>query len=317
MQRIVFMGTPEFSVPSLKILLDAGHQILAVVTPPDRPAGRGRKLKACPVKEFAVENDLPVLQPEKLRNPEFIDTLRKLNPDIIVVVAFRMLPEVVWQLPKNGTFNLHSSLLPDYRGAAPMNHAIINGEKESGVTTFLLDHEIDTGKILFKEKVAISDEMNVGELHDILMEKGAELVLKTVNALESGQVVPVDQNTVAEGQKLSPAPKFTKEDLRIDWKKNAVDVHNFVRGLSPYPAAFTNLISPDKDAYILKVYKTTLTEKSSTVPGETDTDGKSYLHIATGDKYISVDSLQLAGKKRMRITDFLRGFSVSNDWKMQ
>jgi len=317
MQRIVFMGTPEFSVPSLKILLEACYEILAVVTPPDRPAGRGRKLKACPVKEFAVENELPVLQPEKLRDPEFTDALRKLNPDIIVVVAFRMLPEVVWQLPKKGTFNLHSSLLPDYRGAAPMNHAIINGEKETGVTTFLLDHEIDTGKILFREKVAISDDMNVGDLHDILMIKGAELVLKTVSALESGDVNPVDQNTMENPQTLHPAPKFTKEDIKIDWRKKATEVINFVRGLSPYPTAFTHLISPDQESHILKVYKITRTEKSAPTPGVIDSDGKSFLHIATGDKFVSLESLQLAGKKRMNISDFLRGFSIDPDWKMQ
>lgn len=314
MQKIVFMGTPEFSVPSLEALVKAGHEIAAVVTPPDRPAGRGRKLKACPVKECALKHNLPVLQPEKLKNPEFLKALKDIDPDIIVVVAFRMLPEVVWALPKKGTFNLHSSLLPDYRGAAPMNHAIINGETISGVTTFLLDHEIDTGKILFREKVTITDDMNVGDLHDQLMIIGASLVIKTVNALECGEVTPLDQEELAKNITLHHAPKFSKEDLRIDWNKTAAQVHNFVRGLSPYPAAFTTLKKPDGDTYNIKVYKTTLVEDPTIPCGTVFSDGKSFINIGTANGALAIETIQLAGKKRMNVNDFLRGFEITDNW---
>lgn len=317
MQKIVFMGTPEFSVPSLDAIIKAGHEIAAVVTPPDRPAGRGRKLKACPVKEFAIQNNLPVLQPEKLKNPEFLQSLKNIDPDIIVVVAFRMLPEDVWSLPKKGTFNLHSSLLPDYRGAAPMNHAIINGEKKSGVTTFLLDHEIDTGKILFREEVPITNDMNVGDLHDQLMTIGAKLVIKTVDALEKGEVHPIDQNELAKNCNLNPAPKFTKDDLRIDWGKSALQVHNFIRGLSPYPTAFTSLVSPENAPHNIKVYKTTLIADSAIPMGQIDTDGKTYIQIGTAEGTIGIEDLQLAGKKRMNVKDFLRGFEITNRWTVQ
>lgn len=316
MLRIVFMGTPEFSIPSLEALISAGHDIKAVVTPPDRPAGRGRKLKACPVKEYALANGLPVLQPEKLRDPEFVSTIKNIDPDIIVVVAFRMLPEIIWSIPKKGTFNLHSSLLPNYRGAAPMNHAIINGEKESGITTFMLDNKIDTGKILFRKKIDITDDMNVGDLHDKLMMMGADLVLKTVDALEKGKISPISQDDLPEINEIRHAPKFTKEDLRINWTKSAPEIYNFIRGLSPYPTAYTTLESPSGEITNIKVYQTSKHESQSLEPGHINTDGKTYFYVGTAKGTIALESLQIAGKRRMNITDFLRGFEIINNSRL-
>ncbi len=316
MLRIVFMGTPEFSIPSLEALISAGHDIKAVVTPPDRRAGRGRKLKACAVKEFALAKGLLVLQPEKLRDPEFVSTIKKIEPDIIVVVAFRMLPEIIWSIPKKGTFNLHSSLLPNYRGAAPMNHAIINGEKESGITTFMLDNKIDTGKILFRKKIDITDDMNVGDLHDKLMIMGADLVLKTVDALEKGKISPIPQEDLPEINEIRHAPKFTKEDLRIDWNKSASEIYNFIRGLSPYPTAFTTLESPSGEITIIKVYQSSKHESQSLEPGHIYTDGKAYFYVGTAKGTIALESLQIAGKRRMNITDFLRGYEIINNSRL-
>ncbi|NCD40656.1 MAG: methionyl-tRNA formyltransferase [Bacteroidia bacterium] len=317
MARIIFMGTPQFAVPSLEALLAAGHEVVAVVTPPDKPAGRGRKLQPCPVKITAMAHGLTVLQPEKLKDPGFILTLEQLEPEIIVVVAFRMLPEEIWTLPAQGTFNLHSSYLPNYRGAAPMNHAIINGETETGITTFLLDKTIDTGKILLQEKVRIPSEMNVGQLHDLLMNKGAALVLKTIEAIENKTLTPMDQRRCADSHNLKTAPKFTKEDLRINWHLAAQKIHNFIRGLSPYPAAFTTLCAPDGDEFQIKIFTASVKPGKENCPGTLLTNCKNTLEVATGNGIIAIEELQIQGKKRMSVDDFLRGFTLTNDWKMK
>ncbi|PID94549.1 MAG: methionyl-tRNA formyltransferase [Bacteroidetes bacterium] len=317
MQRIVFMGTPEFSVPSLEALIQAGHEIVAVVTPPDKPAGRGQKLRACPVKAYATQRGLTILQPEKLKDPLFIAQIQSLQPDLMVVVAFRMIPEAIWSLPKNGTFNLHSSLLPNYRGAAPMNHAIINGEKKTGVTTFLLNHKIDTGKILFTREIDIPEDMNVGALHDKLMHLGASLVVETAEALEKGTVTPIAQDKLEQESPLHKAPKFTKKDLAINWDRKAHEVYNFIRGLSPYPAAFTHLLSPTGETYLIKIFEASVVTEEAHKKRknkQVETDGKSFLHIGTHDGMLKVLSLQQAGKKRMNVEAFLKGFRIHNDW---
>lgn len=302
--RIIFMGTPEFAVASLAALLGAGKEIVAVVTAPDKPAGRGRKLHQSAVKQYALAKGLPLLQPEKLRNPDFLAELKALRADLQVVVAFRMLPEAVWNMPARGTVNLHASLLPQYRGAAPINHAIINGEIESGVTTFLLQHEIDTGSILFAEPVAIGPDDTAGDLHDRLMVVGASLLVKTVNAIASGTATPVPQERLAAGQVLRHAPKIFKEDCLIDWDQPVAAVHNLIRGLSPYPTAYTLL-----DGKTLKLFEA---EKVETTPqhkpGIPYTDGKSFLKFACTNGYISVKALQLEGKKRMDVSEFLKGY---------
>jgi len=301
--KIVFMGTPDFAVASLDALVKADFDIVAVITAPDKPAGRGQKLNESAVKKYAVEHDIPVLQPEKLKNPEFLDQLKSFEADLQVVVAFRMLPEVVWNMPKKVTINLHGSLLPQYRGAAPINHAIINGEKESGVTTFFLTHEIDTGDIIQSATTPIADDETAGELHDKLMQIGAELLVKTVKAIKEDnyQEQPQPQSEV-----LKHAPKIFKEDCKIDWNQPAQQVYNLVRGLSPYPTAFTFL--NDKT---LKVFKAELESKE---PGITAggflTDGKTYLKFAAKDGFIKLIDIQYEGKKRMLIEDFLRGMRL-------
>lgn len=302
--RIIFMGTPEFAVASLAALLGAGREIVAVVTAPDRPAGRGQQLRQSAVKQYAVAHGIPVLQPEKLRHPDFLAELRALKADLQVVVAFRMLPEIVWNMPSRGTVNLHASLLPQYRGAAPINHAIINGETESGVTTFLLQHEIDTGNILFSEPVAIAPGDTAGDLHDRLMTVGASLLVKTVEAIGNGTAVPVPQDQLDDGNGLKHAPKIFKEDCLIDWTRPVTDVHNLIRGLSPYPTAFTAL-----DGKTLKIFEADKIETAPQhEPGTPYTDGKSFLQFACPDGYITVKTLQLEGKKRMDITEFLKGY---------
>lgn len=301
--KIVFMGTPDFAVASLDALVKANFDIVAVITAPDKPAGRGQKLNESAVKKYAVEHDIPVLQPEKLKNLEFLEQLKSFDADLQVVVAFRMLPEVVWNMPKKGTINLHGSLLPQYRGAAPINHAIINGEKESGVTTFFLTHEIDTGDIIQSATTPIADDETAGELHDKLMQIGAELVVKTVKAIKEDnyQEQPQPQSEV-----LKHAPKIFKEDCKIDWNQPAQQVYNLIRGLSPYPTAFTFL--NDKT---LKVFKADLESKE---PGITAggflTDGKTYLKFAAKDGFIKLIDIQYEGKKRMLIEDFLRGMRL-------
>ena len=307
--RLVFMGTPDFAVASLKALLENGYQVVGVVTAPDKPAGRGQKMQQSAVKCFALENQLTLLQPEKLKEESFLDALRALKADLQIIVAFRMLPEVVWKMPTLGTFNLHGSLLPRYRGAAPLNWAILNGDSESGVTTFLLKQEIDTGNILFFESVPITEDETVGELHDQLMEIGAALVLKTVDALAEGNVVPLSQDRLEIDPLRLHAPKIFKEDCRIDWNLETIRNHNKVRGLSPYPTAWTELAAPSKENIGLKIFRT-LPEicPHTFAPGTILSDQRKQLKIACSDGYLSVIELQLAGKKRMGIEEFLRGF---------
>lgn len=308
--RIVFMGTPDFAVASLNRLVKNNKNIVAVVTSADKPAGRGQKLHESAVKKYAVENNLPVLQPEKLKSQDFIEALQILKADLFIVVAFRMLPEIVWNMPPLGTFNLHGSLLPQYRGAAPINWAIINGEKESGVTTFFLKHEIDTGSIIHQSKTPIHENMTAGELHDILMEIGADLVLKTVNDIEANNVHPISQeetmkrNGLIESD-LRHAPKIFKKDMLIDWNKPAEEIVHHIKGLSPYPTAFTNL-----NDLGLKIFDAEISESINLLPGEFYSDNKTFLKFQTADKSISILELQLEGKKRMKIEEFLRGNKV-------
>ena len=304
--KIVFMGTPEFAVASLEALLEAGSEIVGVITAPDKPAGRGQKLSESAVKQFAVSRGLKVLQPEKLKNPEFLAELKSLNADLQVVVAFRMLPKVVWNMPTKGTINLHASLLPQYRGAAPINWAIINGEKESGVTTFFLKQEIDTGDVLFMEKITITDDTTAGEYHDRLMNKGAGLLVKTVKAIESGRYTEQPQQQLADDQELKHAPKIFKEDCRIQWNQPVEKVYNLIRGLSPYPASFTEL-----NGKTFKIYKASKETGTPEIePGAYLTDNKTYLKFACNDGYILVTDVQLEGKKRMTVEEFLRGVKL-------
>jgi methionyl-tRNA formyltransferase len=301
--RIVFMGTPEFAVASLDELIQAGSDIVGVITAPDKPAGRGQKVSESAVKQYAVEHGLKVLQPERLKNEEFLKELKALNADLQVVVAFRMLPEVVWNMPPKGTINLHASLLPQYRGAAPINWVLINGEKESGVTTFFLKHEIDTGDILFTEKITLTGHETAGELHDRLMYKGAGLLVKTVKAVESGRYTENPQHHLAEGVELKHAPKIFKEDCKIDWSQPAEKVFNLIRGLSPYPTAYTIL-----NEKILKVFgaEFELTETGEE-PGEFLSDNRTFLKVAAQNGFVILTDVQLEGKKRMGISEFLRG----------
>lgn len=306
--RIVFMGTPEFAVESLKALTDHNYNVVGVVTVPDKPAGRGQKLTESPVKQFAVQRGIKVLQPLKLKDPEFISELQSLKADLQVIVAFRMLPEVVWNMPPLGSFNLHASLLPQYRGAAPINWAVINGETQTGVTTFFLKHEIDTGGIIFQEKVTILPEDNAGSVHDKLMHLGATLVVKTVEAITQGKVEVTEQEHLSGQEPLKPAPKLFKEDGKLIWTEPAVTILNKIRGLSPYPAAWTELINDEGQQQSIKVYSAQLLPASALAAGETKTDGKNFFHIGTPDGTIAITDLQLAGKKRMPVTDFLKGF---------
>ncbi len=301
--RIIFMGTPEFAVPSLEILLDNGYAVLAVVTAPDKPGGR-QGIQQSAVKQFAIARGLKVLQPEKLKSPVFLEEIRSLKPDLQIVVAFRMLPEAVWSLPPQGTMNLHGSLLPKYRGAAPINWAVINGEKETGVTTFLLKHEIDTGDLLFQESIPIGPDETAGELHDRMMAVGAQLVLKSVQAIERKDVHPVPQADI----QATHAPKIFAETCRINFEQSAKQVHNFVRGLSPYPGAWTIL-----EGKTMKVLRTSQEQSSSDLPspGSLVSDGKHYLKISTLDGFISVLELQLEGKRRMSVKDFLNGYKLN------
>ena len=318
--RIVFMGTPDFAVESLKALVGNGYNIVGVITAPDKPAGRGQQLNESAVKQYAVKQGLYVLQPEKLKNPEFIAELANLKADLQVVVAFRMLPEIVWAMPPMGTFNLHGSLLPQYRGAAPLNWAVINGETETGVTTFLLSHEIDTGKIMFQEKTPIDENDNVGDIHDRLMIIGADLVVKTVDALANGEVEVIDQEKlINDGLQVKHAPKIFKDDCRIDWTRDTESVRNLIRGLSPYPTAWTELVHPEKKEVLAAKIYAALRDNSSlpAAPGTLQTDGKKYLRIACPDGWLSVTEIQLSGKKRMKIDELLRGFHDLGSWQIK
>lgn len=310
------MGTPDFSVASLDILVKNNYNIVGVVTAPDKPAGRGQQVQQSAVKKYAVEKGLRVLQPEKLKNEQFLEELRALNADLQIVVAFRMLPELVWKMPPLGTFNLHASLLPQYRGAAPINWAVMNGEKETGVTTFFLQHEIDTGKVLFRERVPVGEDETAGELHDKLMQTGAKLVLKTVQAIETGNYTETPQEELAEGEELKHAPKIFKEDCRISWNSSMSAIHNHVRGLSPYPTAWTELSGPGERSCSLKIFRTG--KEAGThdhAPGTVISDGKNFIKIAVTGGYIHLLDIQLAGKKRMGAAEFLRGFSMQGEWK--
>lgn len=308
--RIVFMGTPDFAVASLAALVENGYNVVGVVTAPDKPAGRGQKIQQSAVKCYAMSQQLPVLQPEKLKDELFLADLALLKADLQIIVAFRMLPEVVWKMPLLGTFNLHGSLLPRYRGAAPLNWAIMNGDTESGVTTFLLKQEIDTGNILYHEKVAIAPDQTVGELHDKLMGIGAGLVLKTVDALAEGSAIPIAQDRLEIDPDRLHAPKIYKEDCRMNWNLGVQKNYNKIRGLSPYPTAWTELTASSKENITLKIFRTNPEPCSHKhAPGTILSDQKKWAKIACSDGYLMLTDLQLAGKKRMGIEEFLRGFS--------
>lgn len=301
--KVVFMGTPDFAVGSLKILVENGVDVVGVITSVDKPAGRGKKVQYSAVKKYALEKGLNILQPKNLKAASFIEELKALEADLQIVVAFRMLPAVVFEMPPKGTVNLHASILPQYRGAAPINWAIINGETETGVTTFFIEQEIDTGLMIFQDKTPISEEMTAGDLHDQLMEQGANLVLKTVQAIESGEFPQAPQ--VIEG-KLKKAPKIFKEDCKIDWNQATDTVYNFIRGLSPYPAAFT-FVGEDRFK-IFKAKKMETEEFKSIPPGHFFSDNETFLFMSTADGILSIEELQMAGKKRMVVKDFLRGY---------
>lgn len=301
--RIVFMGTPDFAVASLEALLNAGCNIVGVITSPDKPGGRGMQLQQSAVKQFAVQHKLSVLQPEKFRDENFQKELKALKADLQIVVAFRMLPEVVWKMPSMGTINLHGSLLPQYRGAAPINRAIMNGENETGVTTFLLQQEIDTGKILLQEKIAIRENETAGELHDKMKTVGANVVVETVKQLVAGTIKPMPQSEIKE-EALHSAPKIFTTDCEINWNQPASEIFNFIRGLSPYPAAFTFL-----DGKKLKIFQAEKTVRASSLsPGMYDSDSKSFLGFCCADFFLAIKELQLEGKKKMTIEEFLRGY---------
>lgn len=302
--KIIFFGTPDFAVASLKKIVDTGFEVLAVVTAPDRPAGRGLKLHQSAVKQYADSVGLPTLQPEKLRNPDFIETLKNYNADLFVIIAFRMLPEIVWNMPPLGSINLHGSLLPQYRGAAPINWAVINGEKETGVTTFFLQHKIDTGSIILNDKIAIEESDTAGTVYNRLMDVGADLMVNTLKAVEEKNYTLTQQDLSID---TKHAPKIFKEDCEINWEKNIEDNFNFIRGLSPYPTAWTKL-----GDLTLKVF---WADKNNSEPanqcGAIETDNKNYLKVACSDGWLSLKDIQLQGKKRMKIEDFLRGFDAS------
>lgn len=305
--RIVFLGTPEFAVASLKRLVDNGCNIVGVITAPDKPAGRGMVLQESAVKKYALEQDLKVLQPEKLKNPLFIEELKSLNADLQIVVAFRMLPEMVWNMPVMGTINVHGSLLPKYRGAAPINWAIINGEKFTGVTTFKLKHEIDTGNILLNSKIEITEKMNAGELHDVMKEEGANLLLKTIEGIANNTLVEQEQNDIdLLASNLPHAPKIFTETCLIDFNKTVEEVYNLVRGLSPYPTAYTTL--NNKKLKIFACEKEI--NETNTLNGNIVSDNKTFLKISCSNGFIKLLDIQLEGKKRMLIEDFLRGNKI-------
>ena len=304
------MGTPDFAVESLRRLVEGGYDVVGVVTMPDKPMGRHQDtLQPSAVKRYAVEHGLPVLQPERLKDPEFLEQLRALRPDVGVVVAFRMLPEVVWSMPTHGTFNLHAALLPQYRGAAPINWAIINGDRETGITTFFLDHDIDTGRVISQVRVPIHDDDDAEAVHDRLMMLGGDLVCQTIDALEAGTVSAIDQSEMTTGEPLRPAPKIFKETCEIEWGSRDVDGHyNFVRGLSPYPAAWTTM----PDGRVMKVYRTEREHADHTEAiGSWHTDGRTYIKVAVRGGYLRLTDLQIAGKKRMPVADFLRGAKLN------
>ncbi len=314
--RIVYMGTPDFAVESLKALVEGGYNVVGVITMPDKPAGRGHKLQMSAVKTYALSQDLPILQPEKLKDKEFLAQLKAWNADLQIVVAFRMLPEVVWNMPKLGTFNLHASLLPQYRGAAPINWAVINGEKETGATTFFLTHEIDTGRIILQEKISIGEDENVGSVHDRLMAMGGKLVTKTVDTILEGKVDAKEQESFFnDPTELKAAPKIFKDTCKIDWNNSSIAIYNLIRGMSPYPAAWTELINEDQTKLTVKIYEAEIiNEAPFGAPGSIKSDSKSFIDVATADGYIRIKSLQIAGKKRMDTNSLLNGFKLDDSY---
>ena len=317
--RIVFMGTPEFAVETLQALVENEFHVVAVVTQPDKPVGRhGSVLQPSQVKQYALERGLPVLQPEKMKDPEFIEQLRSYHANLQVVVAFRMLPEVVWAMPEYGTFNVHAALLPQYRGAAPINWAVINGETETGVTTFFLDHDIDTGRIIMKKHFPIPDDADVEYVYDGLMHLGAQLCLETLDAIiaADGHPISIPQDSVLDGSAIKIAPKIFKETCEIDWTKTAKQVYDFVRGLSPVPGAWTTLVTPDGKETVLKIYKTRKTDRQGQGSGVISTDGKA-LFISAADALLEIVELQLAGKKRMLARDFLNGMKTIEQYRVK
>lgn len=321
MMRIIYFGTPEFASSQLEAIISAGYEVVAVVTAPDKPAGRGKKIQSSDVKMTALKYDLPILQPISLKSADFIEELSSYKADLFIVVAFRMLPEAVWSMPPMGTFNLHASLLPQYRGAAPINHALINGEKETGLTSFLLDKEIDTGAILLQKKLEITDDETAGTLHDKLMLLGNEVVVDTIKIIEEGRVNAESQEMIIQRDNLvlKPAPKIFKEDCKIDWSDDAVSIRNFIRGLSPYPAAHTKIVSENNDVIELKIFDVSIEEKVHDDYNlyQLITDGKTYLKVILKDCYVSIKVIQQAGKKQMPISDFLRGARLEGCWSVK
>ncbi len=318
--RIVFMGTPEFAVPSLRALVTEGYNVVGVVTTPDKPAGRGQKIHESDVKIAARELGLPVLQPVKLRDPEFVEALRAWQPDLGIVIAFRMLPEIVWAMPRLGTFNLHASLLPQYRGAAPINWAIINGETETGVTTFLLNHEIDKGAIIGQIRVPIGEEDSIGTMYEKLMSVGTGLVLETVERIAAGDIHPIEQQGIDEAT-LHPAPKIFKEDCRIDWSLPGKRIVDFVRGLSPYPAAWTSMYrdGSDDEALTAKIFKARFEAAGheGVACGTVESDGRTYIRVACADGWVRLEELQIAGKKRLAVRELLLGWRDVQQYRFQ
>lgn len=307
--RIIFMGTPDFAVESLKTLHENGYNIVGVITMPDKPAGRGHKIQFSPVKQYALDNNLRLLQPEKLKDENFLTELRSLQADLQIVVAFRMLPGTVWNMPRLGTFNLHASLLPQYRGAAPINWAVINGEIETGATTFFLQQEIDTGNIILQDKITIAKTDTAGDIHDRMMVMGAKLVTKTVDLIMEGKV---EEKPQQKSDILKSAPKIFKETCKIDWSKTTTELYNFVRGLSPYPSAWTELKTSTGEILNLKIFETKEEIISHNYPsGQIFTDNKSYIKVSASNGYLNLLSIQLAGKKRMKTEELLRGYKVS------
>lgn len=317
--RIVYMGTPDFAVETLRQLVEGGYNVVGVITMPDKPAGRGHKIQYSPVKQYALEQNLPLLQPEKLKDEVFVEALREWKADLQIVVAFRMLPEVVWNMPRLGTFNLHASLLPQYRGAAPINWAVINGDTETGITTFFLKHEIDTGEVIQQVRVPIADTDNVEVVHDKLMMLGGKLVLETVDAILNGTVKTISQEEMAVVGELRPAPKIFKETCRIDWNQSVKKIYDFIRGLSPYPAAWSELIASEKaESVVVKIFESEkVYESHQLAAGTIVTDGKKFMKVAVSDGFVSILSLQLPGKKRLKTDELLRGYHLEDGCKMK
>jgi methionyl-tRNA formyltransferase len=315
---IVFMGTPEFAVATLEAIVNAGYNVKGVITSPDKPSGRGLRMHASPVKEFALHHNLTVLQPLKLKDPVFLRNLYSLQADLQVIVAFRMLPEEVWSMPRLGTFNLHASLLPQYRGAAPINWAIINGETKTGVTTFFLNHEIDKGSVIFTKETVIGESETAGDVHDRLMVIGAQLVLRTIESIAKGIAMTVEQHLLNLTEPLKPAPKIFKNDCRIQWNNEIQKLHNHIRGLSPYPTAWSEIVTGKGENLTVKIYSVTPIRKQHLLDtGVIETDGKSFLWIAALDGFISIDIIQLQGKKQMPVAEFLHGFPQAADCRFK